>query len=108
MSTGESLREHKVPKRSLIARNWWVVVFVAASCFLYSQSIQKKKAALFELESRFQALEQEKSVVVEQQNELMLQVQSQSDPAWIEMTLMKGLGLVPEGQRKVYFQNQEN
>lgn len=108
MSTGESVREHKVLKRSLIARNWWVIAFVVASCLIYSQSIQKKKAALFELERRFQLLEQEKNLVLKQQEELMLQVQSQNDPAWIEMTLMKGLGLVPEGQRKVYFQTQEN
>lgn len=108
MSLGESVREHKVSKRSLIARNWWVLAFVIASCMIYSQSIQKKKAALSELEGRFQGLEQEKNLVLEQQQELMLQVQSQNDPAWIEMTLMKGLGLVPEGQRKVYFQTPEN
>jgi hypothetical protein len=103
LATRSIHENHKIPKRSLIARNWWVIVFVGISCFIYSQSMQKKKAALFELESRFQALEQEKQLLVEQQEELMLQVQSQSDPAWIEMTLMKGLGLVPDGQRKVYF-----
>lgn len=33
----------------------------------------------------------------------MLEINSQSDPAWVELMLMKNLGLVPEGQIKVFF-----
>jgi hypothetical protein len=32
-----------------------------------------------------------------------LQINSQSDLAWIELTLMKGLGVAPEDSQKVYF-----
>jgi hypothetical protein len=34
---------------------------------------------------------------------LLAQVQSQEDIQWIELTLMRELGMVPEGQRKVFF-----
>lgn len=39
------------------------------------------------------------------QENLKRQINSQSDPAWVEMVLKKELGLVPEGQIKVYFSN---
>lgn len=38
-----------------------------------------------------------------EQQELILQIESQTDPAWVEMVLKRNLGLVPEGQVKVYF-----
>ena len=31
------------------------------------------------------------------------QIMSQSDPNWIALTLIRVLGVVPEGQQKVYF-----
>jgi len=35
--------------------------------------------------------------------ELRAQIQSQSDPAWVEMILMRELGVVPEGWLKIHF-----
>lgn len=40
-----------------------------------------------------------------QKEYLTRQINSQSDPAWIEMVMKKELGLVPEGQVKIYFPN---
>lgn len=37
------------------------------------------------------------------QNYLTRQINSQSDPSWIEMVLKKELGMVPEDQIKIYF-----
>ncbi|MBI2743129.1 MAG: hypothetical protein HYX48_04355 [Chlamydiales bacterium] len=110
MQTGRSLKwqEFEVFKRPLFARNWWVIAIIGFSYLLYAHGIQKKKEALFQLEKRLHTLQHERGVAIELQNELKLQVQSQKDPAWIEMTLMKGLGLVPDGQRKVYFEKTEN
>ena len=48
-----------------------------------------------------------KEFLLEEKEDLKLQINSQKDPAWIELTLMKGLGLVPEGQLKVYFTKDE-
>ena len=40
----------------------------------------------------------------EKQEELRLQIASQSDPAWVELLIKKQLGMVPSGQTKVYFE----
>ena len=37
------------------------------------------------------------------QKYLTRQINSQSDPSWIEMVLKKELGMVPEDQIKIYF-----
>lgn len=36
---------------------------------------------------------------------LDMQIMSQSDPRWITLTLMRVLGVVPEGETKLYFKN---
>lgn len=35
--------------------------------------------------------------------DLALQIRSQQDPAWVEMVLLRELGVVPEGWLKVHF-----
>lgn len=90
-------------KRNLLAGNWWVVLFVAICTVVYSGAISSKQAVMGTLDGRLTSLQQEKERLINQKQELELQINSQSDPAWIQLTLMKGLGLVPEGQSKVYF-----
>lgn len=53
---------------------------------------------------RLHELEIAKDVALAEKGRLELEIHSQSDPLWIQLALMKGLGLVPEGQRKVLFQ----
>jgi hypothetical protein len=48
-------------------------------------------------------LQVEKEELLLQREELLLNIQSQSDSTWVELILMKRLGLVPEGKTKVYF-----
>ena len=69
--------------------------------------MQKKVFAYRELKARFDLLSHQKELAIQERDDLFLQVQSQNDPSWIEMALMKSLGLVPEGQTKVYFKNRE-
>lgn len=45
---------------------------------------------------------QKKSALLRKVN-LERQVMSQSDPNWITLTLIRVLGVVPEGQTKIYF-----
>ena len=83
---------------------WWVgVVSLAAGAF-YLHARNEKSAAIEKLSFRLQEMEKEKSLSLLQQEELRLQIASQSDPGWIEMVLMRDLGLVPEGWLKVHFQ----
>jgi len=42
-------------------------------------------------------------VAMEKNEDYHLRLASQSDPAWIEMILMRDLGVVPEGFLKVHF-----
>jgi hypothetical protein len=87
----------------MIAQNWWVLAFISICGVIYFNSVSKKNEILATLDQHLGALEKEKTAFVEEKEDLLLQINSQSDPNWIQLTLMKGLGLVPEGQLKVYF-----
>ncbi|MFN4174943.1 MAG: hypothetical protein ACK4HV_07575, partial [Parachlamydiaceae bacterium] len=38
-----------------------------------------------------------------EQARLSEMIMSESDPQWIELTLMRVLGVIPEGTKKIYF-----
>jgi len=87
-----------------ILQSWWVYLFAAIAYLLFMQGMQKKKEAFQEITKRLEGLSEEKKSALEEREELFLQINSQQDPAYIQMVLMKKLGLVPEGQVKVHFQ----
>lgn len=91
--------------RSWLHRNWWVIVFAAICAVFYLHSMRLKDLSYQEMAHRLRGLEKEKALALAQQEELLLQIQSQSDPAWVEIVLKRNLGMVSEGQTKVYFQN---
>lgn len=74
---------------------------------MYLQAMKKKRQVVEVLKCQLYALQSEKQLLLEEKEDLQLQIHSQKDPAWIELILMKGLGLVPEGQLKVYFTKDE-
>lgn len=78
-----------------------MLVAVIAERSLHSVRLEKRnlKTKLTELEEAYEA-EQEIHRALAQQ------LKSQSDPAWIEMVLIRELGLLPEGQRLVLFKKQ--
>jgi hypothetical protein len=85
-------------------RSWlWVVAFCAATCFIYFHSLKEKSAALRDLTFRLEEMEKERLLAMSDREMLGLTLASQDDPAWIEMILMRDLGLVPEGFLKVHF-----
>lgn len=86
-------------------QNWWVVLFIAACSLIYLNFGDKKNEVIASLDNHLKHLMLEKAALLQEKEDLLLQVNSQSDPAWIQLTLKKGLGLVPEGQKKVYFQS---
>jgi hypothetical protein len=69
--------------------------------------MQKKSLACIDLKNRIEKLQIERDQTYLEQKDLQLQISSQNDPAWVELTLMKQLGVVPDGQRKVYFKKEE-
>ncbi len=93
--------EHLLQK--WIRHYWWVAICMAVACVVYTASRQQKERIMASLDQQVALLQQAKKTALEEQQDLVLQIDSQSDPAWVELTLMKVLGLVPEGYSKVYF-----
>lgn len=87
----------------IIIKSWWVILFMLICYMLFEQGMRKRNRDFSRLETQLEELKSEKLKLLTKQEDLLLQINSQSDPAWVELTLMKGLGLVPEGQKKIYF-----
>jgi hypothetical protein len=82
---------------------WWVVSFCLITLCVYLHFIREKKNQIVELSSRKSTMQLERTLAYQERESLRLQIHSQSDPSWIEMILMQGLGVVPEGWIKVHF-----
>lgn len=88
----------------LLFRFWWVIVFSLACFGALEQGSKNINAAYALLDAQLKELENEKQHALLIQENLQLQIASQTDPAWVELLLIKGLGVVPEGQLKVFFE----
>ena len=86
-----------------IIRSWWVIALMLIGSIIYERAIQKREWQLLQLQEQLTSLRIEKQNALHKQQTLQQQINSQNDPAWIELALMKGLGLSPEDQQKVYF-----
>lgn len=89
----------------VVIKSWWVVGFFILCYAAYEQSIAQTNARVRAHKKELAELAMQKACAELLQQDLLLQINSQSDYAWIELTLMKGLGLVPENQTKVFFAN---
>lgn len=54
-------------------------------------------------EEEIKTLNTQNKELTENNARLTQEIDSLNDPKWVEMILMKELGVVPEGQIKVYF-----
>ena len=84
--------------------HWWMVTFLSIIALFAWQSSQKQRRALLDLQTRFTSILHEKETAASEFEDLLLQIRAQNDPDWVELVLMRRLGLVPEGQTKVYFE----
>ncbi len=84
-----------------------VLVFGSLCLAVYYPAMQKKTQTYLQLKSKVLELETLREETIVHRDDLLLQIQSQNDPEWIEMVLKTRLGVVPEGQRKVYFHQDE-
>ncbi|NGX62654.1 MAG: hypothetical protein KR126chlam6_00052 [Candidatus Anoxychlamydiales bacterium] len=90
---------------SSLLRSWWVILFLLICFFGYDLGIKKRNKAIFEMRSKYESLLEQQKLATTKKEDLQLRFAAQSDPAWIEMVLMKELGVVPENQIKVHFKN---
>ena len=85
-------------------QNWWWVVFCCLCSFgLYFHAVKDKQEQIRALSFRLDTMKKEKFYALSEGESLRLQIDSQTDPSWIEMILMRDLGVVPEGWIKVHF-----
>ena len=70
---------------------------------VYVHALKNRNAALQEISFRFQEMEKECLMEHRERENLQMQIASHNDPAWIEMVLMREIGVVPEGWIKVHF-----
>ena len=82
---------------------WWVVLFSFGSLGLYANAVKGKLDEVHLLMNRIEIINQEKNAALAYGEDLELQIRSQEDPSWVEMLLMRDLGVVPEGWLKVHF-----
>ncbi len=72
-------------------------------CYFIRTRVEGKRGKLQTIERTTDFSFIRKAKNLELQQCLEQQINSQSDLAWLELTLMKGLGLVPENDQKVFF-----
>lgn len=70
---------------------------------LYEQTVRRRDGDYVKLSAQLADLQVEKQKAIKLQEALRLQIQSESDPAWIELVLMRDLGVAPEDQTKIFF-----
>ena len=87
-----------------LAKRWaFPFCFVTCTFFILEISLKQLEIDGNILEQQLVDLKKDLRDVEIQKEYLTRQINSQSDPAWIEMVMKKELGLVPEGQVKIYF-----
>jgi len=87
----------------VILKSWWAILFFLLCFFAFDQAMRRRNTEEEKLQSQFEGLKQDRKEALALAEELQRQIGSQNDREWIEMTLMRCLGLVPEGQIKVHF-----
>lgn len=88
---------------SMFQKSLWVPLFLLLCYGVHWKGMCKKKEQERDLKTRYGLLQKDLHAALQQREEYLNQIQSQKDPRWIEMMLMKELGVVPDGQTKVYF-----
>lgn len=89
-----------------IFKCWWVILFCLTCAMLYEQGRMKIDLDYKKMNAQLNSLQTIKKEKLELQEELLLKINSQSDPDFVELLLMKELGVVPEGQIKFFFSNE--
>ena len=88
----------------ILLRNWWVIAFVLMAGAIYIQAIHKKNRLVATLQERVDTLSRSKMDAMEKKEELILRINSQNDPDFVELVLKEKLGVTAEGELKVVFQ----
>jgi hypothetical protein len=80
-----------------------VIAFLILCLIFYEKGLKSREILYRQLYEQQLFLKWEKHQALNMQKHLESQINSQSDFASIQLTLMKKLGVAPEGYQKVYF-----
>lgn len=104
------MMRYRVSKMTIVDKmqktlfNWWLPIFFALAAFAWYEWGDEQYSLLHrQFNSKLHLLQQKKEAHLVLQAALLQQVNSQSDPEWVEMVLIRQLGLLPEGHEKVFF-----
>jgi hypothetical protein len=84
-----------------------IALFAFFTFAVYEQATYPLDRKIKKLEEKKEHLQEEIVVKQLEQDSLKLQIASWSDPGWLELVLMKNLGVVPEGYTKIYFEDKK-
>ena len=90
-------------RNKIFIKSWWVWAFAIVCFGLYEQASMKLERDITSLDKEIASLETKLLEASYKGQYLALQQESFQDPAWIELTLIRVLGMVPEGYTKVYY-----
>lgn len=96
-------KNHSTLFTEVILKSWWVILFFLFSYFAFDQAFKRKTIEEDALKKKLATLLEDELAAEQKQEDLKLEIASQNDPMWIELTLKRCLGLVPEGEIKVHF-----
>lgn len=86
----------------MINKLWLPALFLLTAIF-YEQGVKNISDEYVKLEKLKEDISLQKDAAQARNINLERQLMSQSDPNWITLTLIRVLGVIPEGQVKVYF-----
>lgn len=87
-----------------IQYSWWVVLIILFCYLSFRQPLIRKELEIRQLQSQRDSYLQQQVDLDEENRHLILEISSQNDFDYIEITLKKVLGLVCEGEIKVFFE----
>lgn len=87
-----------------IQHSWWVVLVIVFCYLSFRQPLLKKELEICHLQSQRNSYLQQQADLEEENRQLILEISSQNDFDYIELTLKKVLGLVCKGEIKVFFE----
>lgn len=90
----------------LVIKSWWVYAFILLNIIGFSFGFKQLDAKAHELSVSITMMQNAKLLQEKRQEDLFFKLKSLEDPKSVEMILKKELGMVPEGQKKIYFSEQ--
>lgn len=92
----------------LFIQSWWVILFCLFAVMAYEQKQKEIQIHRLQLQNEMEGLKKKKKQLLLLQKNLSLHLENQKKEEWIELMLMKKLGIVPKDSKKIVFKKMED